>query len=449
MKEQEDIKQDFDHWLRDQWREAYFVPSSQDRKKLTKKLRYRKKKQRWTLTLILCLSIIVFYIGFFKQSSHLEKNKSKQPREQIKPIQIYGSAENDVHMKEIKSLVPLKSLLKNGVVPIVVEPIENTDIEDLPTDEDRNYTLETYSPVLENQLDLDTVMKCLGIFYLQSSLSKDRTKFAGITSGHELVIARSMYGSYSLPTSPDTLSMEGGFRPIGMSDNQYVQFAFYDVKQLLFNEAIYRQIVAINVLPKVAYFMKSNRQGWHNLVNTDMNINVDQRVNPAAQNQFQNMNRIAQQDELKNQMSLLKPGREMYVRKGMRVNYKAKIGLLINDNFAIYSQPNKVLIVSCDAERVSLVTENGYIEASHAIDVQKPRFFSQKARYTLYDYETERLYLIIETNFAYIWYEVNQQTGNTRYIFKTETIWNQPNWLIENGMLKFTFKGKKYVQSLN
>ncbi len=161
------------------------------------------------------------------------------------------------------------------------------------------------------------------------------------------------------------------------------------------------------------------------------------------------MNRIAQQDELKNQMSLLKPGREMYVRKGMRVNYKAKIGLLINDNFAIYSQPNKVLIVSCDAERVSLVTENGYIEASHAINVQKPRFFSQKARYTLYDYETERLYLIIETNFAYIWYEVNQQTGNTRYIFKTETIWNQPNWLIENGMLKFTFKGKKYVQSLN
>jgi hypothetical protein len=105
--------------------------------------------------------------------------------------------------------------------------------------------------------------------------------------------------------------------------------------------------------------------------------------------------------------------------------------------------------VSCDAERVSIVAQNGIIEASHSISIDYPRFFSQKAKYPVYDEASQRLFLIVETNFAFMWYEVDQLSGKTRYIFKTETIWNEPNWAIKDGILSYSYKGKSYQKRLN
>jgi hypothetical protein len=298
-------------------------------------------------------------------------------------------------------------------------------------------------------MDLDTIMNSLGIFYLQTSLYKDGEEFAGITSSHELVFARRMDGSYSLPTSPDTLSTEGGFRPIGMSGNQYVYYAFYDVKQLLFNEAVYRQILAVNVLPRIAYYMRTAAPGWNSPLGVQMRQEVPQPISNAMRNQDENMRRIARQAEPGNPYSPYKPGRPFYLRQPIRVNNMAKVGLLIGDNFLIKSQGEKVLVVSCDAERVSVVKQNGVIEASHSITIQHPRYFSQKAKYPFYDEASRRLFLIVETNFAFMWYEVDQMSGKARYIFKTETIWNDPKWSIQEGVLSYVFKGKTYRQSLN
>ena len=36
-----------------------------------------------------------------------------------------------------------------------------------------------------------------------------------------------------------------------------------------------------------------------------------------------------------------------------------------------------------------------------------------------------------------------------RYIFKTETIWNDPNWDIKDEALSYTYKGKSYQRRLD
>jgi hypothetical protein len=449
MKKQEDIKQDFDRWLLDQWKEESYVPSVEDRGKMAKKLRSRKMKPNWTIGLLLGLGFVLIYLEYNRDTSIPVREIHQHSKVISKPIPTPVESKKAISKNSIGSIKPLSFNWNGHLLPTGYSPSENPISLDIPMQERIEFIKDPNPRTIMNHMDLDTIMNSLGIFYLQTSLYKDGEEFAGITSSHELVFARRMNGSYSLPTSPDTLSTEGGFRPLGMSGNQYVYYAFYDVKQLLFNEAVYRQVVAINVLPKIAYYMKTRRPGWDNPVNMEMNINVDQPMSPAVRYQYQNMNRIARQSDPSNQFPVIKPGRELYTRKGIRVNNMAKMGLLINDNFSIHSQGDKVLIVSCDAERVSRVTEKGVIEASHSIDVQTPRFFSQKARYTMYDNQSERLYLIIETNFAYLWYEVMQDTGETRFIFKTETIWNEPNWHIEKGLLTYEFKGKKYVQSLN
>jgi hypothetical protein len=380
------------------------------------------------------------------------KPETKKSQQRIdvsipKPIQAIPSTEIPAQQKRL--LIPVNFLWNDQFLPSINDPFENLGSLEVPNHEPINIVQDLAPIQLKSTVNLDTIMNSLGVFYLQTSLYKDGEVFAGITSSHELVFARRMNGSYSLPTSPDTLSTEGGFRPMGMSGNQYVYYAFYDAKQLLFNEAVYRQVLAVNVLPRIAYYMRTAAPGWNSPLGVQMRQEVPQQISNATRNQDENMRRIARQAEPGNPYSPYKPGRPFYLRQPIRVNNMAKVGLLIGDNFLIKSQGEKVLVVSCDAERVSIVAQNGVIEASHSITIEYPRYFSQKAKYPFYDEESGRLYLIVETNFAYMWYEVDQYTGKTRYIFKTETIWNDPKWTINEGNLTYFFKGKTYRHSLD
>jgi hypothetical protein len=195
--------------------------------------------------------------------------------------------------------------------------------------------------------------------------------------------------------------------------------------------------------------MRTSAPGWNSPVNIHTYQDLPQARTYAQRYQDQIIRRISGQSELKNQFPSVKSSRPFYLRQNVRVNNMAKVGLLIGDNFLIKSQGEKVLVVSCDAERVSIVAQDGLIVASHSILIDYPRYFSQKAKYPFYDEVSQRLYLIVETNFAYMWYEVDQLSGKTRYIFKTETIWNDPKWSMNDGVLTYVFKGKTYRHPLD
>lgn len=449
MKEQEDIKQDFDRWLFDQWKEETYVPSSQDRNIFSKKLHKRRARKIWTIGLSLALLSLLILGRSLMRSPKPETNKSQQRKNVSIPRPIPEVSKMAIPTKQKRLLIPVNFYWNDQFLPSINEPFENLGSLEVPNHEPIMIIQDLNPREVQNRVNLDTVMMNLGIFYLQTSTSHDGKEFVGVSSGHELVTAHLMEGSLPLPISPDTSSMNGEFRPRGMSGNQYVHFAFYDVRQLLFNEAIYSQVLAVNVLPSVAYYMRTSAPGWNSPVNIHQYQDVLQRRSIAQRYQDQNIRRISEQSDLKNQFPSVKSGRPFYLKQQVRVNNMAKLGLLIGDNFLIKSQGEKVLVVSCDAERVSVVKQDGVIEASHSITIEHPRYFSQKAKYPFYDEASRRLFLIVETNFSYLWFEVNQLTGEARYIFKTETIWNDPNWTIKDGILNYSFKGKSYQRRLD
>jgi hypothetical protein len=449
MKAQEDIKQDFDRWLFDQWKEETYVPSSQDRNIFSKKLHKRRARKIWTIGLSLALlSLLILGLSLMR-SPKPETNKSQQRKNVSIPRPIPEVSKMAIPTKQKRLLIPVNFYWNDQFLPSINEPFENLGSLEVSNHEPIMIIQDLNPREVQNRVNLDTVMMNLGIFYLQTSTSHDGKEFVGVSSGHELITAHLMEGSMPLPITPDTSSMNGGFRPRGMSGNQYVHYAFYDVRQLLFNEAIYRQVLAVNVLPSVAYYMRTSAPGWNSPVNIHQYQDVLQRRSIAQRYQDQNIRRISEQSDLKNQFPSVKSGRPFYLKQQVRVNNMAKVGLLIGDNFLIKSQGEKVLVVSCDAERVSVVKQDGVIEASHSITIKHPRYFSQKAKYPFYDEASRRLFLIVETNFSYLWFEVNQLTGEARYIFKTETIWNDPNWTIKDGILNYSFKGKSYQRRLD
>jgi hypothetical protein len=447
MKEQKNMKQDFDHWLTRQWVEEEYAPTSIDRILFIQKIKTHKRwKKRVKFTWIAFGLLVCICLLHITSTNKLNKKKTNFIPEKKVPVQRMNNPKETVHV--LTPLIPHQAPFLNQLYPTLLGFQETQEVLEMPRVESVVYSEDPIPNAYLQDVDLDSVMKNFGIFYLQSSTSNEGRDFVGVTAGHELVVASLVNGTISLPNSPDTTKTAGEFRPYGMSGHQYVQYSFYDVRQLLFNEAIYRQVLAVNVLPRIAYYMRTAAPGWNNPIGMQMRQDMSPAISNATRNQDQHMRRIARQAD-PNSPSSYKPGRPFYLRQPVRVNYMAKVGLSIGDNFLIKSQGEKVLVVSCDAERVSVVKEDGVIEASLSISIQHPRFFSQKAKYPFYDEASRRLFLIVETNFAYMWFEVNQLTGETRYIFKTETIWNDPNWAIKDGTLSYIYKGKSYQKRLD
>ena len=448
MKAQEDIKQDFDRWLVNQWKEEEYVPSPMDRNGVLGNIsKHRSRKKRVRVVLLAIGLSFICVLLFWKVSRKDIRKKSTLIPEKEHVVQ-----QKRVPQESVPTSFPMRissSSVMDYVFPTYPSVEMYTGMLEIPKEETFVFTAHPSPKVLIQSVDLDSVMKNLGIFYVQSSTSNEGREFVGVTAGHELIVASLLTGTFSLPNAPDTVKTAGEFRPSGMSGNQYVHYAFYDVRQLLFNEAIYRQVLAVNVLPSVAYYMRTSAPGWNSPVNIHQYQDVLQRRSIAQRYQDQNIRRISEQSDLKNQFPSVKSGRPFYLKQQVRVNNMAKVGLLIGDNFLIKSQGEKVLVVSCDAERVSVVKQDGVIEASHSITIEHPRYFSQKAKYPFYDEASRRLFLIVETNFSYLWFEVNQLTGDPPNIFKTETIWNDPNWTIKDGILNYSFKGKSYQRRLD
>ncbi|MCX8486304.1 MAG: hypothetical protein ORN53_03850, partial [Crocinitomicaceae bacterium] len=308
MKAQEDIKQDFDRWLFDQWKEETYVPSSQDRNIFSKKLHKRRARKIWKIGLSLAWLSLLILGRSLMRSPKPETNKSQQRKNVSIPRPIPEVSKMAIPTKQKRLIIPVNFYWNDQFLPSINEPFENLGSLEVPNHEPMIIVQELALIEWKNHVNLDTVMMNLGIFFLQTSTSNNGKEFVGVSSGHELVTAHLMEGSLPLPISPDTSSMNGGFRPRGMSGNQYVHYAFYDVRQLVFNEAIYRQVLAVNVLPSVAYYMRTSAPGWISPVNIHQYQDVLQRRSIAQRYQDQNIRRISEQSDLKNQFPSVKSG---------------------------------------------------------------------------------------------------------------------------------------------
>ncbi|MFM6935789.1 MAG: hypothetical protein ACKOXP_10120 [Flavobacteriales bacterium] len=440
MKKNEEFKQDFDRWFLGKWTEETYVPTDLEKSQLLIKVKSSSSMKKWMIYTVV-LTVLALLLLFLSQRKSMPKHAILTQGQELPELK-YSSQhlkENLPEKKKFYDRNTSSTMEKIQGVPPLEEGIELYQPEELI------FVDMTPVKMKPNPVHLDSVMKNLGIFFLQSSTTDEGSSFAGVTSEHKLVVAKIVDGAFYVSNVPDPNQTEGGFRPLGMSNTQYVQYAFYDMRPLLFNEGVYRQIVAINALPKVPYYLRKGSPGWRYPSYLDINTNVPQPYTVATRNQYHFMKRIAG----KNQVPSLNNERPIYLRQPLRVNQKGEIGLLIGDDFMVESQGDQVLVVSCQAERVSIVKESGIILASHEIRIQKPRFFSQKSRTTYYDESSKRLYMVIETNFSYLWYEVNELTGFAHFLFKTETVWNQPNWKVQNGRLTYEFKGKKIERNLN
>jgi hypothetical protein len=279
----------------------------------------------------------------------------------------------------------------------------------------------------QQNVGLDAAIAGQGFSFIESSVSNSGNLYAALFSDSKtLLVAKNEVGDIPLAERVEFQNGEGAFRPNGYPNDQYVYYAFFDVSSIIPSE--------VRIHPKPSYQrkkMKPNRN-----IRLSGFLHGDPLIS-SSRNSFQT------------QLALANSNNYYVVRNQTNATfYEFRYS---NQPSFVFALDEQVVCFSEGAEKVSLLNLSGDILSSNEIVTSKPLISSSKGRTILFDKTEGKFYLVVESNFSYNIYQVDVNTGKTNYLFKTESVWENPNWQISNGILNYekTVENKKVKFSRN
>jgi hypothetical protein len=270
----------------------------------------------------------------------------------------------------------------------------------------------------QQNVELKSAFTEQGFSFIESSVSNSGNFYAALFSDSKtLLVAKNQFGDFPMSEKIEFQNGEGAFRPEGYPKDQYVYYTFFDVSSIIPSE--------VKIHPKSSIHQKRRKPNRNIRLNGF--LNGDPLITSTS-NSFQT------------QLALANSNNYYVDRSAMNISkYEFRYS---NQPSFVFAQEDYVVCFSQGAERVSLLNLSGDVLASNDIVTIKPLISSSKGRTILFDKAIGKFYMVVESNFSYNFYEVEIKTGKTNYLFKTETVWANPNWEINEGILT-------YVKSLN
>ncbi len=277
----------------------------------------------------------------------------------------------------------------------------------------------------QENITLNSAILSQNLSFIESSESNSGDFFAGLLPDSKtLFVAKSEFGDYPLSEQIETQSREGAFRPNGFPTDNYIYYSFFDISSIIQSK--------VSIHPKSNIPQKRRKQ----ITNLKLSgyLNGDPLIKKSM---------YTYQTQL-----ALASASNYYIDRNP--NYVSQIEFRYsNQPSYIFVQNEEVICFSQGAEKVSKINLSGDVISSNEILTTKPLISSSKGRNVLQDNSTGNFYLFVETNFSYNIYQLDVQTGKTKYLFKTEGVWENPNWKINDGILSYSKIEKGLTKEFN
>lgn len=275
----------------------------------------------------------------------------------------------------------------------------------------------------QKNLSLDSVMNEQKIDYIESSVSNSKDFFAALLPDSKtLFVAKNEIGDIPLSNEIEPKNGEGAFRPNEFPSDHYIYYTFFDVSSIIQSK--------VSIHPKSSIPQK-RRKPYANLKLSGY-MNGDKLNGYLHGDPLINKSRNTYQTQL-----ALANANSYYVDRNpnnvSQIEYRYS-----NQPSFIFVQNEEVICFSQGAEKVSIINLSGDLISSNEISTTKPLISSSKGRNVIQDNSKGNFYLVVETNFSYNIYQLDVQTGKTKYLFKTEGVWENPNWKISDGTLTYS-----------
>jgi hypothetical protein len=280
----------------------------------------------------------------------------------------------------------------------------------------------------QDNMDLSILLKNQGFNFSTESISNSGNFFTGLLPDSKtLLVAKSEVGDYPLSEKIEIENGEGAFRPTEISKNEYIYYSFLDVSSIIQSE--------VHIQPRSSH-NKRKRNQYSDRRKSGF-LNGDPLMT-CSSNSFQTQLSLASSNDY---ISDLKPNN--ISQYNYRFSKQPSFVFALNDEVVCFSQ---------GVEKVSVINLSGDVLSSNEVITTKPLISSNKGRTILHDKSTGNFYLVVETNFSYNFYLINVKSGEANYLFKTDSVWENPNWKINDGILTYskTNKGisKEFAQKL-
>jgi hypothetical protein len=275
-----------------------------------------------------------------------------------------------------------------------------------------------YNSALIYQADLPLACAQLNIQPLTWSLQSNGHSLSALIDKQTLMIMNLMYGSEVLPEYPADFNNESFYRPAFFPADQFVHISFYEVGEWIQDPLTVRlNMNHINDNIRIApWLVKSNSE------RNSPGVFFYRGVYPS------------------------------YYRSSIQRQYRKN--LFVADrpptafNPLLFHRADTLIAVTAQAQRITKLSMYGLVYGSKEITYKSKGLHSLKRLEPMLDPVNNTLYVLAPTNFHFIIYRVDLNSGVTQQVFQTPSVWKGAEFEISAGQLTYNYKGKLITVSL-
>jgi hypothetical protein len=271
----------------------------------------------------------------------------------------------------------------------------------------------------------------LDIQPLTWSLQSNGYSLSALIDEQTLMIMNLMYGTEALPEYPADFNNESFYRPAFFPADQFVHIAFYEVGDWIQDPLTVRlnmNRMSDNV--RIAPWLVSSNS-VRNIDGTNTIINAFDRVSPGVF-LYRGLN-----------PSFYRSSMQQY-RKNLFVADRPPTAF----NPLLFHRADTLIAVTAQAQRITKLSMYGLVCGAKEITYKSKGIHSLKRLEPMLDPVNNTLYVLAPTNFHFIIYRVDLNSGVAQQVFQTPSVWKGAEFEISAGQLTYNYKGKLITVSL-
>jgi hypothetical protein len=279
--------------------------------------------------------------------------------------------------------------------------------------------------------DLTLACAQLHIQPLTWSLQSNGYSLSALIDEQTLVIMNLMYGTEALPEYPADINNESFYRPAFFPADQFVHVAFYEVGDWIQDPlSVKLNLSHISDKTRIAPWLISSNS-VKNYDGSDLVFNAFDRESPY--------------------LFIYRSLDSKYYRSKILQYHK---NLFVADrpptafNPLLFHRADTLIAVTAQAQRITKLSMYGLVCGSKEITYKSKGIHSLKRLEPLLDPVDNTLYVLAPTNFHFVIYRVDLNSGVAEQVFQTPSVWKGAEFEISTGQLTYNYKGKLISVSL-
>lgn len=367
-----------------------------------RRAKFQQKVKKWLLWTASGLALVGLLIVLF----------AKQPAKRIKDSKKATAIQAPAIMN--KSAFSQEKLTQ---LPLFMKPTDQATLSQRFVLEECFVwsSLKNFKPLAQSILnsaiiyraDLPLACAQLNIQPLTWSLQSNGHSLSALIDKQTLMIMNLMYGTDSLAEYPTDFNNESFYRPSFFPADQFVHIAFYEVGEWIQDPLTVR--------------LNMNR------------ISDNVRIAPWL---------------VSSNYRVLNPSFYRSPMPQYRKNLFVADRLPTAFNPLLFHRADTLIAVTAQAQRITQLSMYGLVCGSKEITYKSKGIHSFKRLEPMLDPVNNTLYVLAPTNFHFVIYQVDLNSGVAQQVFQTPSVWKGAEFEISAGQLIYNYKGKLITVSL-